>query len=138
MTQSPPRLLGTSAPLTSASVLVVEDDPAVRGVLIEALEAAGLTVSVAGDGFAALNEVRRTPPDVVVLDLGLPVLDGQEFVDAWETASPGRSVPILVLSGSDELPPFLANLGVQGHMTKPFDIEQVVATVRRLANGPRV
>jgi len=119
-------------------VLVVEDDPAVRGLLTEALEGAGLTVSVAGDGFAALNEVRRAPPDVVVLDLGLPVLDGQEFVDAWETASPGRSVPILVLSGTQELPPFLANLGVQGHITKPFDIEHVVATVRRLAKGTDV
>jgi CheY-like chemotaxis protein len=74
---------------------------------------------------------------VVVLDLGLPVLDGQEFLDAWTTAAPALSVPVLVLSGSAELPPLLASVGVGGHITKPFDIDLVVAAVGRLAVGER-
>jgi CheY-like chemotaxis protein len=120
-----------------ASVLVVEDDAAIRGLLVEALEPAGFLVSQVSDAFAALNEVRRASRDVVVLDLGLPLLDGQEFLDAWRTVEPSRDVPILVLSASSELPPLLASVGVQGHITKPFDIDAVVAAVGRLAAGER-
>ena len=96
-----------------SSVLVAEDDAAIRGLLVEALKAAGFLVSQVSDGFAALNEVRRAAPDVIVLDLGLPLLDGQEFLDAWRTVEPSRDVPILVLSASSELPPLLASVGVQ-------------------------
>jgi DNA-binding response OmpR family regulator len=117
------------------SVLVVEDDPAISILLAEALEAAGCRVSVARDGFAALNFVRNDTPDAVVLDLGLPVLDGQEFLDAWRTVAPTQSVPVLVLSASAQLPPLLASVGVLGHLTKPFDIDEVVAAVVGLATG---
>jgi CheY-like chemotaxis protein len=137
MTHSTPHTNGTFAPTRSASVLVAEDDAAIRGLLTEALEAAGFRVWPVRDGFAALNEVRRAAPDVVVLDLGLPLLDGQEFLDAWRTVEPSRNVPILVLSASPELPPLLASMGVQGHITKPFDIDVVVAAVARLAAGER-
>src|SRR5215207_10492866 len=130
----PPGRLAAARP---ASVLVAEDDSAIRGLLIEALEAAGFRVSQVRDGFAALNEVRRAAPDVVVLDLGLPLLDGQEFVDAWRTVEPSAELPILVLSASSQLPPFLASVGVQGHIIKPFDIDVVVAAVGRLAAGER-
>jgi CheY-like chemotaxis protein len=119
----------------AASVLVAEADPAIRLVLVEALEAAGFRVSPVRDGFAALNEVRRAAPDVVVLDLSLPLLDGQEFLDAWRTVELSLDVPILVLSASSELPPLLASVGVQGHIIKPFDIDVVVAAVGRLAAG---
>lgn len=133
--QTRARQPGTAAAARPASVLVAEDDAAIRGLLIEALEAAGFRVSWVSDGLAALNEVRRAAPDVVVLDLGLPLLDGQEFVDAWRTAAPSADVPILVLSASAQLPPSLATRGVQGHITKPFDIDAVVAAVSRLAAG---
>ena len=74
---------------------------------------------------------------MVVPDLGLPLLDGQEFVDAWRTAEPSAEVPILVLSGSSQLPSSLASVGVEGYITKPFDIDVVVAAVGRLAAGER-
>jgi two-component system OmpR family response regulator len=137
MTQLIPHTPDTFAAIHPASVLVAEDDPAIRGLLTEALEAAGFRVSAVRDGFAALNEVRRAAPDVVLLDLGLPLLDGQEFLDAWRTVEPSRNVPILVLSASSELPPLFASVGVRGHITKPFDIDVVVAAVGRLAAGQR-
>ncbi|HEY6353746.1 MAG TPA: response regulator [Burkholderiaceae bacterium] len=137
MTQTISYPPGTLAATRPASVLVAEDDAQIRDLLIEALEAAGFRVSHVRDGFAALNEVRRAAPDVVVLDLGLPLLDGQEFVDAWRTVEPSAEVPILVLSASSQLPPLLASVGVQGHITKPFDIDVVVAAVGRLAAGER-
>jgi CheY-like chemotaxis protein len=119
------------------SVLVVDDDAAIRTLLTEALERAGFSVTALPDGFSALNSVRRARPDVVVLDLGLPVLDGQEFLDAWTTVTPVRVVPILVLSATTELPPLLSRLGIEEHITKPFDIDLVVAAVSRLAARSR-
>ena len=119
------------------SVLVVDDDAAVRTLLTEALQSAGFSVTALPDGFSALNSVRRSQPDVVVLDLGLPVLDGQEFLDAWTTVTPVRVVPILVLSATAELPPLLSRLGIEEHITKPFDIDLVVAAVSRLAARSR-
>src|SRR5690242_431134 len=109
-----------------ASILVVEDDAAIRDLLTEALEAAGLRVLSVRDGFAALNEVRRAAPDLIVLDLGLPMLDGQEFLDAWRTIESSPHVPVLVLSASSELPPRLIGGVVEGHITKPFDVDAVV------------
>jgi CheY-like chemotaxis protein len=74
-------------------------------------------------------------PAVIVLDLGLPLMDGQEFLDAWRTVESSPHVPVLVLSASSELPPFLASVGVQGHITKPFSVDAVVEAVARLAAG---
>jgi CheY-like chemotaxis protein len=119
------------------SVLVVEDDAATRNLLAEALDLDGYQVYLAQDGLAALDVVRREPPDVVILDLGLPVLDGQEFLDAWRTAVPSHSVPVLVLSATAEPLPSSATLGVLRHMTKPFDVDAVVGAVGRLAAGHR-
>jgi DNA-binding response OmpR family regulator len=111
------------------SVLVVEDDAGIRNLLADALQSAGYGVSLASDGFAALNLVRQAPPDVVILDLGLPVLDGQEFLDAWQTVAPSLGVPVLVLSGRAELPASLANSGIQCHISKPFDVDELLAAV---------
>lgn len=128
---------GASGAARPRSVLVVDDDAAVRTLLTDALQAAGFSVTAVPDGFSALNSVRRVLPDVVILDLGLPVLDGQEFVDAWTTVMPLRVVPILVLSATAELPPLLTRLGVEGHITKPFDIDLVVAAVSRMTASSR-
>jgi DNA-binding response OmpR family regulator len=113
----------------------VEDDAAIRNLLADALHAAGYRVSIASDGFAALNVVRRAPPDVVILDLGLPVLDGQEFLDAWRTVAPSLKVPIIVLSGLTELPASLANAGIHCHISKPFDVDQVLTAVASGTSG---
>jgi two-component system OmpR family response regulator len=110
----------------------VEDDAPIRDLLTEALEAAGFRVSPVRDGFAALNEARRAAPDVIVLDLGLPLLDGQEFLDAWRTVESSQHAPVLVLSASSELPPRLASGSVQGHITKPFDVDAVIEAVSQL------
>jgi CheY-like chemotaxis protein len=135
MSQSTPSAPSTLEVAGPASVLVAEDDAAIRDLLTQALEAAGFRVLPVRDGFAALNEVRRAAPNVIVLDLGLPLLDGQEFLDAWRTVESLPHVPVLVLSASSELPPLLANVGIERHITKPFDIDAVVEAVERLATG---
>lgn len=116
--------------------IVVEDDAAVRDLLADALADEGYRVSAASNGIEALDLVRADPPDVVLLDLTMPLLDGQEFADAWRTAVPDRRVPIVVVSGTSDLPPSLGALGVREHIRKPFDIEDVLTTVRRLVREP--
>ncbi len=118
-------------------MLVVEDDPAIANVVAETLDLAGYRVGIARDGLAALDLVRQGAPDVVVLDLGLPGLNGQEFLDAWRTVDPAHSVPILVLSAKPEALPEMAASGVVEHMAKPFELDAVVAAVTTLAASVR-
>jgi two-component system, response regulator, stage 0 sporulation protein F len=135
--QDRPREVETPRPGRETSVLVVDDDAGIRTVLADALRAAGYRVSLASDGFAALNLVRRDSPDVVILDLGLPVLDGQEFLDAWRTVTPSLRIPVVILSGA-EVPTSLANFGVHCHISKPFDVDQILAAVASATAGERV
>lgn len=112
--------------------VVVEDDAAVRDLLADALTEEGFRVSVADNGLEALDLVRADPPDVVLLDLAMPLLDGQEFADAWRTAVPELRAPIVVITGAHEVPASLGALGVREYIRKPFDLETVLALVRRL------
>ena len=121
----------TVDPEDGRKVLVVEDDAELRGILVEALEEEGYRVVAAGDGLEALDLVRRDLPDVVLLDLGLPLLDGQEFADACRTAQ--RPVRIVVVSGA-EVPPAMANMGAVAQVRKPFDMDELLGTVRRVAD----
>jgi PleD family two-component response regulator len=80
-----PREVETARPGRETWVLVVDDDAGIRTVLADALRAAGYRVSLASDGFVALNLVRRDPPDVVLLDLGLPCLTDR---NSWMPGEP--------------------------------------------------
>jgi len=133
MTQLSASTSSRLTPTRPVSVLVAEDDAEIRDLLTQALEAAGFRVSPVRDGFAALNEARRAAPNVIVLDLGLPLLDGQEFLHAWRTVESSPHARVLVLSASSELPAPLASGGVAGHITKPFDVDAVIEAVSRLS-----
>lgn len=102
-----------------ARVLVVEDDPDIRYSLIEALSAHGHTVRSVGDGFGALREVTQAPPDVVVLDLGLPDLDG---CDALRMMRGISQVPIVVVTARDQDDEIIRVLhaGADDYVVKPF------------------
>jgi two-component system, OmpR family, KDP operon response regulator KdpE len=110
-------------------VLIVEDEPALLRALRINLRARGYDVGVASAGREALAEARQRPPDVVVLDLGLPDLDGIEVIRdlrGWSTA------PVIVLSGragsGDKIGALDA--GADDYVTKPFDMEELLARLR--------
>jgi DNA-binding response OmpR family regulator len=120
-------------------VLVVDDEPHIRTVLRGYLEAAGFAVSEAVDGPAAVDEVRRDPPDLVLLDVMLPGRDGLEVLREVRTFS--DVYVILVTARTEEIDKLLGlGVGADDYITKPFSPREVAARVKavlRRDRGPR-
>jgi two-component system, OmpR family, response regulator MprA len=113
-------------------VLVVDDDPPLRRMLARTLAAEGYEVTVAADGGAALAEAERTPPDVIVLDVAMPAVDG--LAVARRLRGKGDLTPILMLTARDAIPDRVAGLeaGADDYLVKPFAVEELVARLRAL------
>jgi len=113
-------------------VLVVDDDEGISAALRRALEYEGLRVSLAKDGYAALDEVRRHAPDLVVLDLMLPGLDGLEVCQRLRAERSGTLV--LMLTARDAMADRVRGLdaGADDYLIKPFAYEELLARVRAL------
>ena len=113
-------------------VLVVDDDRAVRDSLRRSLEFNGYDVVLAADGAEGLVAVGSQPPDVVVIDVMMPRLDGIETTRALRAA--GNDVPILVLTARDAVGDRVAGLdaGADDYLTKPFALEELLARLRAL------
>ncbi|MBM9468252.1 response regulator [Nakamurella leprariae] len=110
-------------------VLVVDDEPQLLRTMRIHLSARGLRVTTAADGHTALAAVRETDPEVVVLDLGLPDLDGTEVLEAIRLTS---SVPVIVLSARAESADKVGALdaGADDYVTKPFGMDELLARLR--------
>jgi two-component system, OmpR family, response regulator MprA len=115
----------------NARVLVVEDDVEIGGALRRSLALEGYDVELAGDGVAALEEADVFEPDAVVLDLGLPRLDGVEVCRRLRARG---DVPILMLTARDAVDSRVAGLdsGADDYLVKPFERTELLARVRAL------
>ena len=118
-------------------VLVVEDEPGIAGFVRRGLLFEGFAVDVATDGRAALAAVRDAPPDIVVLDIMLPGVDGIEVtrrVRAAEAAEGRPAVPILMLTARDAVPDRVTglNVGADDYLVKPFSFDELLARIRAL------
>jgi CheY-like chemotaxis protein len=120
-------------------VLVVDDDPVIRSTVAELLLDEGYEVDQAADGAEALATVGRSAPDVIVLDLMMPVLDGWAFVERCRELPVARDVPIVVMSATHSLHESAERLhamGVRAVVAKPFDVDALIAIVQRYAPLP--
>ena len=111
------------------TILVVDDEPKIATLARDYLEHAGFAVLTAGDGTSALTTIRQRRPDLVVLDLGLPGLDGLDVTRELRRES---TIPIVMLTArDDELDKLLGlELGADDYLTKPFSPRELVARVR--------
>ncbi len=113
-------------------VLVVDDDPPLRRMLARTLTAEGYDVTVAADGGAALAEAERAAPDVIVLDVAMPALDG--LAVCRRLRGKGLPTPILMLTARDGVPDRVAGLeaGADDYLVKPFAVQELIARLRAL------
>ena len=116
---------------TNRRVLVVEDEPVINGAVTDRLAAAGYDVVRAFDGPGAIEQFRTSEPDVVVLDVMLPGLDGHEVCRRIQAVRP---VPVLMLTAADDETDVLVGLavGADDYLTKPFRMRELVARVAAL------
>ena len=113
-------------------VLIVEDDPLIGSGLQAGLRQAGYASDWVRTGPAALLAADTNPYDLVVLDLGLPKIDGLEVLAQWRSV--GRQMPVLILTARDAVPDRVAglNAGADDYLIKPFDLEELIARVGAL------
>ncbi len=121
----------------SPRILIVDDEPSILATMAPLLRGRGYDVSTATSGHAALDAVDRQPPQLVILDLGLPDLDG---IEVTRRLREGRAIPILVLSarGAERDKVAALDAGADDYVTKPFGSEELLARVRaalRRADG---
>ena len=120
-------------------VLVVDDDHSLRRMLERTLAAEGFEVALAADGPGALVSCERSAPDVIVLDVALPALDG--LAVCRRLRDKGLATPILMLTARDEVPDRVAGLqaGADDYLVKPFAVEELIARLHALTrrgSGP--
>lgn len=117
-----------------ARILVVEDDEAIVDVLRRTLRAEGFVVETASDGSTALSLRDDFLPDLVILDLGLPDLDGEEVCRRLRAEPETTNVPILMLTARTELEDRVSGLdsGADDYLTKPFERAEILARIRAL------
>src|SRR6476619_3746024 len=116
----------------SPTVLLAEDDRAIRHALERALTLEGYQVTAVADGVEALAQAHRTPPDVLVLDVMMPGIDGLQVCRVLRAE--GDRTPILMLTALVETADRIAGLdaGADDYVVKPFDVEEVFARLRAL------
>jgi DNA-binding response OmpR family regulator len=118
-------------------VLVVEDDPNVRGLLQTLLEAEGYAVTTASDGLGGLGEATATAPELVLLDLVMPDLGGLRVLERLHDDAGLSQIPVIVVTGhEDALPDVRARLGDDNVFLKPFAVAELLARVGAVTGGP--
>ena len=116
-------------------VLVVDDDPEIRDVVRWLLEDEGWTVETASDGRDALERATRERPSLIVLDMGLPILSGEEVAMRLQHVY-ANPPPIIVVSADGRAGEKAARIGATSYLHKPFDVDALARLVRQALGSP--
>ena len=118
-------------------VLVVEDDPSVRGLLRTLLSVEGYDVDDAADGLDALMRASQQPPSLILLDVMMPDLGGVGVLEKLRENPKLADVPVIVVTGKTEILPGLADLvGENNVFAKPFAVDSLLLRVSQVTGGP--
>ena len=119
------------------SILVADDDPDIVNIVAMSLEAQGYVVFKAANGQEAVEQARQHTPDLIFMDMMMPVLSGYEAVSELKADETTRGIPIVGLSAkamADDMERALS-VGIDGYITKPFRIAQVLTVVEGYLQG---
>jgi len=116
------------------AVLIVEDDPAVTEFMVPVLEGEGFSVRVAHSGGDALRQIEEARPDLILLDVVLPDMDGSTLL-ARLRERPGPEIPVILSTARREEADRAPELAAAGVLRKPFSLDELVAAVRRVAGA---
>ena len=116
-------------------VLVVDDDPAIRGLVADALRDEGYSVDLAAHGREALEAIRARRPATIVLDLMMPIMDGFSFMEACHHEQLCDNVPIVVISAVHDALQRIHEVPVHACIAKPFDLDELIRTIVTFAGA---
>lgn len=117
-------------------ILVVEDDKVIRSTLVDVLELEGYEARSAGDGEQALGVLADWKPDLIVLDLMMPRMDGRQFRVEQQKRPALADIPVIVLSAGRDLAGQTADLAPAGILAKPFDLDDFLQVIQRHTSAP--
>ncbi|MBI3969739.1 MAG: response regulator [Chloroflexi bacterium] len=126
--------LGRYGVLRPRRILVVDDTPDIQDVIVLALAGEGYEVVTADHGAAALEIMRQWKPDVILLDLQMPVMDGWTFVRTYRQ-TPGRHAPIVVMTAAYDAWDRAKQIGADDVLPKPFDLDDLFERVERFTRA---
>lgn len=127
------------APLSGRRILVVDDQPSIRGILETALSEAGADVWCVGDGPTAITLLDSANPDLILLDLAMPGMNGWQVLEALSGKPRTAGIPVVLETSAEDFPSFqrARKHGVAAFVNKPFRLVEVVETCRRILEGAR-
>jgi CheY-like chemotaxis protein len=126
-------------PLTGRRILVVDDQPSIRGILETALSEAGADVWCVPDGPTAITLLETANPELILLDLAMPGMNGWQVLEALSGQPRTASIPVVLETSAEDFPSFqrARRHGVAAFVNKPFRLAEVVETCRRILQGAR-
>lgn len=125
--------MGDGGGRSPVSVLVVDDDSDIREVVEMALTEHGYTVASAGNGAEALEALARFAPDVILLDLMMPVMDGRDFREAQRRDARYAAVPTIIMSATDRVQAQLPDLAPAAYLPKPIALRTLLDVVAKFS-----
>jgi two-component system alkaline phosphatase synthesis response regulator PhoP len=120
-------------------ILVVDDDPNIMKLLTFRLSAEGYNVVTASDGQEALDKVRQEKPDLIILDITLPLLDGYQVCSTLRADEQYKYIPVVMLTASKEMKEIAVGLesGAVAYIQKPFKADVLLGIIKGFINGAR-
>jgi len=119
-------------------ILTIDDDPVIQGLLRGILDKAGHQVTSALNGQEGLEALHNSKPDLIMLDVEMPVMDGYAFYKTIKNDDRWDTIPVLVLTSRTKMEDSFLAVGVDGFLTKPFNTEILLQSVERLMEGGRI
>jgi CheY-like chemotaxis protein len=110
-------------------VLIVEDEESLCELLLDVLETEGHRARTAGNGLEALRKIEERRPQLILLDMMMPVMDGWQFIERLRASDQWSSIPVVVMTAVYDMSSLESRTGAKAILTKPFDIELIVDAV---------